>query len=64
MLTPLRLLIVEDAEDDVQLLVRQLRHGGYDPTFERVESADGLRSALHRGWELMSSITPCRGSAA
>jgi signal transduction histidine kinase len=56
MLTPLRLLVVEDAEDDVLLLIRQLRQGGYDPSYERVETADGLRSALHRGgWEVIIS---------
>ena len=28
---PLRVLIVEDSEDDMALLVRELRRGGYDP---------------------------------
>jgi signal transduction histidine kinase/DNA-binding response OmpR family regulator len=46
---PLRVLFVEDSEDDVVLLVRQLRLGNYEPYFERIESADSLRSALHRG---------------
>jgi len=54
--TPLRVLFVEDSEDDMLLLVRQLRQGGYAPAFERVETADGLRSALHRGgWEVILS---------
>ena len=53
---PLRLLFVEDSEDDVLLLVCHLRHGGYQPIFERVDSADGLRAALHRGgWEIVIS---------
>ena len=56
MLTPLRLLFIEDADDDVVLLARQLRQGGYDVTYERVETADGLRSALHRGgWDVIIS---------
>ena len=56
MITPLRVLFVEDSEDDMLLLVRQLRQGGYAPAFERVETADGLRSALHRGgWEVIIS---------
>ena len=56
MTTPLRVLFVEDSEDDMLLLVRQLRQGGYAPAFERVETADGLRSALHRGgWEVIIS---------
>jgi DNA-binding NtrC family response regulator len=54
--TPLRVLFVEDSEDDMRLLVRQLRQGGYSPTFERAETADGLRAALHRGgWDLIIS---------
>jgi PAS domain S-box-containing protein len=54
--TPLRVLFVEDSEDDMLLLVRLLRQGGYAPAFERVETADGLRSALHRGgWEVIIS---------
>lgn len=54
MSTPLRVLFVEDSEDDMRLLVRQLKQGGYSPTFERVETADGLRSALHRGgWDII-----------
>jgi signal transduction histidine kinase len=54
--TPLRVLFVEDSEDDMRLLVRQLRQGGYSPSVERVETADGLRSALHRGgWDVIIS---------
>ena len=48
----LRLLIIEDSEDDVLLALRELRHGGYEPTFERVESAEELRTALERdSWD-------------
>jgi signal transduction histidine kinase/CheY-like chemotaxis protein len=56
MTTPLRVLFVEDSEDDMRLLVRQLRQGGYAPAVERAETADGLRAALHRGgWDLIIS---------
>ena len=56
MITPLRVLFVEDSEDDMRLLVRQLRQGGYAPTFERAETADGLRANLHRGgWDIIIS---------
>ncbi|HKB06527.1 MAG TPA: response regulator, partial [Gemmataceae bacterium] len=56
MSTPVRVLFIEDSKDDVQLLARQLRQGGYAPAYERVETADELRSALHRGgWELIIS---------
>jgi signal transduction histidine kinase len=54
--TPLRVLFVGESEDDVRLLVRHLRQGGYAPEFERVDTADALRSALHRGgWDVIIS---------
>ena len=49
MSTPIRVLFIEDSEEDMQLLIRQLRQGGYVPACERVDTADGLRAALHRG---------------
>jgi signal transduction histidine kinase len=51
---PLRVLVVEDSDDDTQLLVRILRRGGYDVTFERVESAEAMSGALDRqSWDLI-----------
>ena len=50
---PLRLLVVEDSEDDFELLQRELRKGGYSLTAERVISAEGLAAALERPWDLM-----------
>ena len=43
---PLRTLIIEDSEDDALLVVRTLRKGGYDPAYERVETADAMGEAL------------------
>jgi cholesterol oxidase len=34
-MTPLRLLVVEDSDDDYQILLLQLRRGGYEVTSER-----------------------------
>jgi PAS domain S-box-containing protein len=49
---PLRVLIVEDSEDDVLLLLRELRRGGYDPTHVRVDTRDAMRAALDRqAWD-------------
>jgi PAS domain S-box-containing protein len=45
---PLRVLIVEDSEDDTLLVVRELKRGGYKPVFERVDSPDAMISALDR----------------
>jgi two-component system, cell cycle sensor histidine kinase and response regulator CckA len=53
---PLRLLIVEDSEDDAALLLRELQRGGYDVVHERVDSPDALISALERQkWDLVVS---------
>ncbi|HDQ45758.1 MAG TPA: response regulator [bacterium] len=53
---PLRVLIVEDSEDDVQLLLRALRQGGYNPIYERVETSEDMKSALDEpGWQLVIS---------
>src|SRR5260370_985110 len=54
MSTPLRVLIVEDSEDDLALLVRELRRGGYEPTFERVDTPAGMTAALGKNqWDLV-----------
>ena len=42
----LRILIVEDSEQDARLFLRELRQGGYEPLSQRVESAAALNSAL------------------
>ena len=51
---PLRVLIVEDSEDDALLVLRQLRRSGYEPSFERVETAPALRAALaQESWDVV-----------
>src|SRR5205807_1411978 len=51
---PLRVLIVEDSEFDAQMMVSILRKGGYDVSFERVETGEGMRKALHdRAWDMI-----------
>src|SRR2546423_14183067 len=52
--TPLHALIVEDEESDTALLVDTLRDGGYDPTWERVQTADAMRAALDaKRWDIV-----------
>ncbi|MCK9379566.1 MAG: EAL domain-containing protein [Sulfuritalea sp.] len=52
----LRVLIVEDSADDAELLVRAVRQSGYEPAFDRVESAAAMRAALHeKPWDLILS---------
>ncbi len=54
--TPLRVIIVEDSRDDTDLLLRQLRQGGFDPAWERVDTPAALRAALERQtWDLVLS---------
>ena len=46
--TRLRILLVEDSADDAQLLLREIKRGGYDVEFERVETTDAMKTALSR----------------
>jgi PAS domain S-box-containing protein len=51
---PLRLLIVEDVDDDAVLIARELRRGGFDTSYERVETAAAMRAAVARQeWDLV-----------
>jgi signal transduction histidine kinase len=52
---PLRVLIIEDSEDDALLLLRELRRGGYDPDHRRIETADEMQEALKQKWDLIVS---------
>jgi two-component system, NarL family, sensor histidine kinase UhpB len=51
---PLRLLLIEDDEDDATLLIWDLRQGGFEPTWQRVETLAALRQALPaESWDLI-----------
>ena len=53
---PLRVLIVEDSEEDAGLLVVVLHRGGFEPDFERVATAEAMRAALEtRDWDVVLS---------
>jgi signal transduction histidine kinase len=53
---PLRALIVEDNERDAALLVRELRRGGYDLSFEQVETPDAMSALLdNQTWDVVLS---------
>ena len=52
--TPLRVLLAEDSEDDAELLLRELRQGGFEPAAERVETEEAMCAALGRQpWDLI-----------
>jgi PAS domain S-box-containing protein len=56
MIPHLRVLLVEDSEDDAQLLLSELRHGGFDPVPTRVDTAAGLAGALDaQEWDVVLS---------
>jgi PAS domain S-box-containing protein len=56
MKSPLRILLVEDSEDDAELMIREIRHGGYVVKFERVEAQATMQAALARGsWDIILS---------
>ena len=51
---PLRVLIVEDSAEDAELLIVELRRGGYDPTYERVQTAETMTAALAKqAWDIV-----------
>jgi PAS domain S-box-containing protein len=53
---PLRVLIIEDSEDDALLLIRELKRGGYEVEFERVDKAQEMQFALdQKNWDLILS---------
>ncbi len=52
----LKLIIVEDSEDDALLLCLELKRGGYQVEFIRVETSEELSKALRNGqWDLIIS---------
>ena len=53
---PLRVLIVEDSENDALLLVRRLERSGFELAWKRVETVEGLRTALaDQTWDIAFS---------
>lgn len=56
MRAPLRVLIVEDSEDDALCLIRELRRAQFDPFFELVAARSTMDAALRKQpWDLVLS---------
>ena len=52
--TSLRVLIIEDSENDSELLLREIQRGDYDVEWERVETRAALEDALvRRQWDII-----------
>jgi DNA-binding NtrC family response regulator len=45
----LRLIVVDDSDDDYQIFLRELARGGHAVATERVDTAADLRAAIARG---------------
>jgi two-component system sensor histidine kinase UhpB len=53
---PLRLLLIEDSDDDAVLLLRHLRRSGCEVVHQRVDSAAGVETALQdHSWDIIIS---------
>jgi two-component system sensor histidine kinase UhpB len=53
---PLRVLFVEDVEEDAELIARELKRGGFAPDWQRVDSAAAMEEALQIGkWDIIIS---------
>jgi signal transduction histidine kinase len=53
---PLRILMLEDSDDDELLVLSALREGGFEPQHTRVWSAEAMQRALPQAdWELILS---------
>ena len=52
----LKVLVIEDSNDDAILLIRRLRKSGYEPEWSRVETRGEMETALEeRAWDLIIS---------
>ena len=50
----LRALLIEDSEDDAILIVNELKNGGFEVDFERIDTSDAIEKALGRGeWDIV-----------
>lgn len=56
MAKPLEVLFVEDCEDDLLLLVRELKKGGFDPRYQQVYTSSDMKAALQaKSWDIIIS---------
>jgi PAS domain S-box-containing protein len=54
MARPLRVLVIEDNEDDAALMLRELQRGGYEPVTRRVETPAAMQHALQQEtWDVV-----------
>src|SRR5688572_28312053 len=49
----LRLLLIEDSDNDAALLLRHLQKNAYEIAHERVQTPEEMRDALQKEWDLV-----------
>ncbi len=50
----LKVLIIDDSEEDAFLLVREISKGGFHPEWKQTDSAEGMKAALDREkWDIV-----------
>ncbi len=53
---PLKILIVEDSEENALLMIEEVKKGGYEPVFEIVDTSSAMTEALDRQeWDIIIS---------
>ena len=52
---PLRTLVLEDQPDDAELVAFELRVGGFEPAWKRVETEKDYVDCLRDGWDVILS---------
>jgi PAS domain S-box-containing protein len=53
---PVKILVIEDSEDDAWLVVRYLRMGGFEPSYRRVQDLEALQAAFRdERWDAVLS---------
>lgn len=51
----LKILVIEDSEDDYELLLREIKKGGFQAEAERVETVEDLERCLSEQWDIVIS---------
>jgi two-component system, cell cycle sensor histidine kinase and response regulator CckA len=50
----IQILFVEDSQNDCDLIVENIRQGGFEPIYERVENENSMKKALQKNkWDLI-----------
>jgi signal transduction histidine kinase len=53
---PVKILIVEDSQEDTELLLLELKRGGFEPSYRRVDTPETMAEALDNGpWDVVLS---------